>query len=200
MSTDSPEAEALDGEIIPPDGSPIYALSTTDERVLAEPIVAAHAELVEGMRTTVEKAVIVGRMLLEAKPRFRGSRRWLWWLETYTPIKRRMAAHYVALATARAEMDGRKWKRISNLGIAGAVAELRRRKQASADRSSHEIQLPASRPRHRAIAEMVDLFGRVIAAHLGKYPDLHPNDVLDALDEAADRVRQRAKSARGGSR
>ena len=98
MSTLVPVDHALDGEVIPPSDERPFAISPAEEQALAEPVKAAHAELVQGMRTTVDKAVVVGRMLLEAKPRIRGSRRWLYWLEHYTPIKRRMAAHYMTVS------------------------------------------------------------------------------------------------------
>ncbi|MFZ1430654.1 MAG: hypothetical protein WAS21_28300 [Geminicoccaceae bacterium] len=128
----------LDLGDIPPSADTDLALSEAEKVALAAEITTAHTALIQGMRTTVDRAVTVGQLLLTAKPHFR--REWLKWLESDTPIKRRMAATYMLLAKACATSDPRKWKRIANLGVAGAVKELRlqRRKELAARRMADE--------------------------------------------------------------
>jgi hypothetical protein len=124
----------LDGEVIPPEAAPQpewRTPSAQEAEDLAARINAAYAELVERMRTTVERAAAVGRLCIEAKARWRGE--YLYWLETKTPIKRRSAALYMELARAADDPNGKRvWKRVSTLGIKGAVEELRRRRRAAA--------------------------------------------------------------------
>ena len=129
MSAPVSAGQALDGVVLQP-VSDWRTPSADEAKALAVRIAAAHDELVAGLRTTVDKAADLGVLLTDLKPRFRGE--WLHWLERHTPVRRRMAAIYMGLARARAEHDRRQWKRISNLGIAGALADLRSRRRQAA--------------------------------------------------------------------
>jgi Protein of unknown function (DUF3102) len=133
--------EALTGEVIPPAAATNgrRAPSPDEASELAARINAAHDELVQGLRTTVERAVALGRLLLEAKARF-GHGRWLAWLEAATPIRRRTAAIYMELATALPGFDAQERKRISNSGVAGALAEIRRRRREGKEAGRAQVR------------------------------------------------------------
>jgi hypothetical protein len=75
---------AIPGEIIRP------APSAAEAAAMAAELNAAHADLLGGLRATVDRAADIGELLQLAKPRWRGA--WLAWLEASTPIRRRMAA------------------------------------------------------------------------------------------------------------
>jgi hypothetical protein len=98
-STAARGAQALDGEVIPPEKATVGWCGLTGEQAeeLASRINAANAELLEGVRTTVAKAVALGKLLIEAKERIRHGA-WLAWLERDTNISPRTAVNYMELA------------------------------------------------------------------------------------------------------
>jgi hypothetical protein len=84
--------------------------------VLAEQICKAHAEVLASARTTVERAVQLGKLLIEAKAAVpRGD--WLPWLEKKTGLTPRTAQRYMRLANLP-EDDA---TRVSHLGLKGAL-------------------------------------------------------------------------------
>jgi hypothetical protein len=124
------DGRALEGEVLPPAAAKRGWQHTAEERVkLAARIAAAHDELGATVRTTVEKAVILGRLLLEAKALI-GHGGFLYWVETCTSVKPRTATTYMQLARAAdGPLRGREWQRLADLGIERATTELRRRQR-----------------------------------------------------------------------
>jgi hypothetical protein len=129
----------LDGEVIPPE----TAKPARPIGVLFAEVNAAHDELVAGMRTTVEKAAAVGRALIKAKQTFPFGN-WLPTLEMYTPIKRRMAARYMALARAKEELVRRDWSRMTKMGVTGALADLSGRGRGAREQAKERDPDPAA--------------------------------------------------------
>jgi hypothetical protein len=200
MSAVMKPAEAMDGEVIPP----ACHTPSAEAEAMAPDIIAAHDELIEGMWTTVDTAVVVGRLLLQAKRRWRGE--WLIWLERNTPIKRRTAVFYMELATAREKIGGgRNWKRISNLGVTGAVRELRaklRKSAAAAKRldpmtGSAIVTVPAPVPQilpHHG-AHLTELLLHTVHTYSASKPELTSDDALEALNRVSTAIRDRGLDA-----
>jgi hypothetical protein len=117
---------ALDGEVIPPETKAPrwYDLPRQQREELTARLNAANDDLVAGIRTTVEKAAVLGELLIEAKALFRHGE-WTDWLEKNTKIQSRMATNYMVLAAELPRLSPSKRKRVSGLGIKGALAELR---------------------------------------------------------------------------
>ena len=163
---------SLDGEVIPPNQVQEWRTPSAEEAdALVAEIIAKHSELVAGLRTTVEKGADLGDALIRFKARYRGS--WLFELESKTPIRRRMAAMYMELARARYERDRRQWKRISNLGVAGAIADLRkhRRWAATVSNSNPPVSEPSASVAPLEPNELV----AGILGHLFAYRHVHPD-------------------------
>jgi hypothetical protein len=201
MRAETENADAVGGEVIPPTWRTPCA---AEAEAMAADIIAANAELIQGMRTTVDKAVVVGLLLLQAKSRWRGE--WLIWLESNTPIMRRTAAFYIELATARETLGGsRDWKRVSNLGVAGAVAELRTRRRkatAAADRSAPVrgtaiVTKPALAPPILAhpVALLAELLLHTVRTCSASMPELTSGDVLAALNHVSSAIRDNGLDA-----
>jgi hypothetical protein len=199
---------ALDGDVLPPATSEWRTPTAAESEAMAAEIVTAHGELIEGMRTTVDKAVMIGRLLRRAKDVWRGQ--FLYWLETKTPIKRRMAAFYMELATARQAIGGgRDWKSISTLGVAGAIAELRARRRKAARRAERQnlsvgtwpavpvVVTPATL--HEPSALVAGILGHVFV-HRRKHPQCTDADILAGLFEVERLVRDGALHAGLGGR
>ena len=94
----------------------------------AEQLRVAYADLKAGVRTTFMKAVEVGKLLIDAKRRMpHGS--FLPWLEREVGIKPRAAQQYMELAKVIPMLPPANAKRIAQLGIAGALAEIRRNRR-----------------------------------------------------------------------
>jgi hypothetical protein len=85
------------------------------------------------------------------------------------------------LAEARAQMGGEspEWKCISNFGIAGAVAELRRKVN-----QAEEEGLPSQH-----VEELAGVLVRAIRAYATAAPDLTRADALSALRAVGKAVR-----------
>jgi hypothetical protein len=198
------EAPTLGGEVIPPQAAAaVYAPSQAELDDLRDEVKAAYAELQASVRTTVDKAVALGRVLLKAKERI-GHGRWLNWLDRHTKIKRGMAAKYMTLALGQQEYIARDFQRIKNLGVAAGAAELTRwyREERRAEREEAEQEreqqtkiegqgeatspVPAPRPERAPAAPS----GQLVDDLLGdcftwrrNHPEATDQDILGALKE-----------------
>jgi hypothetical protein len=85
---------------------------------LATEIREAHAAVVASVRTTIERAVTVGKMLIEAKAAVKHGQ-WGPWLEG-TGLTPRTAQRYMRLA----DLPPEKYDTVSHLGIRGALKEM----------------------------------------------------------------------------
>jgi hypothetical protein len=89
--------------------------------ILADEVRKAHVAAEAAYRTSVEKAIEVGKLLLEAKAEVKHGE-WLPWLAT-TGISARTAQRYMQLASLPAE----KSDTVAHLGVKAALAEIARR-------------------------------------------------------------------------
>jgi hypothetical protein len=120
---------ALDGEVIPPEAAPHperFAPSEAEMEALAGEVKAACALLEASVRTTFDRAVELGAVLLKARERL-GHGWWLPWLRNRTKLKPGMTSMYMLLARGKEELPARDFQRVKKLGVAAGAAELRRR-------------------------------------------------------------------------
>jgi len=94
--------------------------------ILAQEIREAHAAVLASARTTIERAVHVGKLLIEAKATVKHGE-WLPWLKE-TGLTPRTAQRYMRLA----ELPADKYATVSHFGVKGALEAVAKKQHPSA--------------------------------------------------------------------
>jgi hypothetical protein len=116
---------------------------------LAAQINAAHAEVIEGARRSLEHAFKVGELLIKAKrlieQQHGGSSygHWMGWVAQHCAFEKSTGEYYMRVAEHRAEIEAKaKSQPVGNLTLRGALALIKKPRKPSPPKDEDEDDLP----------------------------------------------------------
>ena len=162
-------------------------------RRTCEKIEAAHQNAINSSRTALERAIEVGRLLLEAKAKLEHGD-WLPWLETHTSIGVRQAQKYMRLYTERHKLnkDGANAPFGSHLTITAAEQKVAELRKSEAQKAAPSFPAFSAQPRSLTITVNHEepkriYISRIITTEPSPDPELFPRPKSNGA-KAADRI------------
>ena len=166
---------AMQPEIIMPNAGQVAAIAAEARKQLAATAVEIkqlHADVQDGLRQTLPKAIRIGELLTEAKPKIAHGH-WLTWIEEHCDFDERVAQRYMRLAKHKGEIEANTIP-VSYLGVKSATKAIAKpRRSASSKPTSKKKTTTTDETTAKTTTAAVTVWkdetpGETITVHVGR--------------------------------